>query len=85
MFVLFAGLATTALALFGVYAVNAASDEFFIMGWYAAYVIPIGAMLVGLVASSGYGLASWLQGGRISSFMLWGIVAMQALAYFGGQ
>ena len=36
MFVLFAGLATAARALFGVYAVNAASDEFFIMGWYAA-------------------------------------------------
>ena len=85
MFVLFAGLATTALALFGVYAASTASVDFFIMGWYAFYVIPIGAILVGLVASSGYGLAAWHQGVKISSFMLWGIVGTQALAYFGGQ
>jgi len=56
-----------------------------VMGWYANYVIPAGAVLVGLVASSGYGLASWLTGVKIRRKLLLTIVLLQILAYFAAQ
>jgi hypothetical protein len=83
--VLICGLVTTGLALFGVFAADRYADDFHIMGWYANYVLPIGAFLVGLVAASGYGVASWLSGTKITRGLLWTIVALQILAYFGAQ
>ncbi len=80
--VLVAGLATTALALLGVWA---AGDDFNIMGWYGYYVIPAGALLVGLVAGSGYGVASWLTGVRISRNLLLMVLLLQVVAYFTAQ
>lgn len=82
--VLGAGLITTALALFGVYLLNAQGGEN-IMGWYANYVIPVGAILVGLVAASGYGLASWFAGVKITKGLLVTIVLLQIAAYFAAQ
>jgi hypothetical protein len=52
-------------ALVGVYLLATNTKDFNIMGWYANYVLPIGALLVGLVASSGYGIASWITGQKI--------------------
>lgn len=83
--VLGAGLATTALALLGVWAINQSSDDFNIMGWYGYYVIPAGALLVGLVAGSGYGIASWFTGVRISRNLLLGVLLLQVAAYFVAQ
>lgn len=83
--VLGAGLATTALALLGVWAANQASDDFNIMGWYGYYVIPAGALLVGLVAGSGYGVASWMTGVRISRNLLLAVLFLQVAAYFVAQ
>ncbi len=83
--VIVAGLITTALALFGVWAANQASDSFNIMSWYGYYIIPIGAVLVGLVAGSGYGIASWVTGVRISRSLLWVVIFLQVLAYFLAQ
>jgi hypothetical protein len=80
--VLISGLITTALALLGVYALDRYTDDFHIMGWYANRVIPVGALLVGLVAASGYGIVSWLSGVKITRGLLWLIVALQVLAYF---
>ena len=51
------------------------------MGWYLDYVIPAGAMLVGLVAGSGYGGASWVTGRKIQRRLLVTIVVLQLLAY----
>src|SRR5581483_8432529 len=48
--VLAAGLASTVVALVGVMLISHYGDEN-VMGWYANYVIPAGAVLVGLVAS----------------------------------
>ncbi len=79
-----AGLITTTLALLGVYLLNTHGGEN-IMGWYANYVIPIGAILVGLVAASGYGLASWFAGVKITKGLLWTIVFLQVAAYFAAQ
>ena len=84
MLVLISGLATTALALLGVYVLDAKAD-FHIMGWYANYVLPIGAVVVGVVASCGYGLASWFSGIKITRSLLWIILAFQLAAYFAAQ
>lgn len=83
--VIVAGLITTGLALFGVWAANQASDTFNIMSWYGYYIIPIGAILVGLVAGSGYGIASWVTGVRISRTLLLVVVGLQVTAYFLAQ
>src|SRR5438445_9530105 len=79
--VLFYGLASTALALFGVYLLDRTTTDFHIMGWYANYVLPIGALIVGIVASSGYGLASWFSGIKITRGLLWLVLGLQFLAY----
>jgi hypothetical protein len=79
------GLVTTALALFGVYFLATNTDDFNIMGWYANYVLPIGALLVGLAAASGYGIASWLTGQKITKNLLWLVLALQVAAWFAGQ
>jgi len=75
---------TTLGALVGVWALNAFGDEN-IMGWYGNYIIPVGAILVGLVASSGYGIASWVIGVKIRKHLLWTILGIQVLAYFAAQ
>ena len=83
--VLLAGLLTTALTLFAVHWLDANTDDFHIMGWYANYVLPVGALIVGLAAGSGYGIASWSSGVKIGRSLLWIIVGLQAAGYFGAQ
>jgi len=83
--VLLSGLATTALALVGVYLLSTNVDDFNIMGWYANYVLPIGPLIVGFVAASGYGIASWVTGQKITRNLLWTVLALQVAAYFVGQ
>jgi hypothetical protein len=83
--VLISGLATTALALLGIYVLDVNVTDFNIMGWYANYVIPAGAIIVGIVAASGYGLASWFSGIKITSRLLWTVLALQLFAYFAAQ
>jgi len=83
--VLVCGLATTALALLGVYILDRKADDFHIMGWYANYILPVGAVIVGVVASSGYGLASWFSGIKITRSLLWIVLALQLGAYFAAQ
>ena len=84
-FVLFCGLATTALALFGVYVLDRTATDFHIMGWYANYILPVGSLIVGVAASSGYGLASWFSGIKITRALLWMVLGLQALAYLAAQ
>jgi hypothetical protein len=83
--VLLSGLATTALALVGVYLLSTSTDDFNIMGWYADYVLPVGPLIVGFVAASGYGIASWRTGQKITRSLLWTVLALQVVAYFAGQ
>jgi hypothetical protein len=85
MLVLLAGVGTSAATLGLLYAVNALFPEFHLMGWYANFVIPLGAMLVGLVAGSGYGVASWMTGAKISKGLLFQIVLLQIAVYFFSQ
>ena len=80
-----AGLVTSALALGGVYWLAWTSEDFYIMGWYAMYVLPIGAILVGVVAGSGYGLMSWFQGRKLGGGILVMVVVLLVAAFAGAQ
>jgi hypothetical protein len=82
--VIAAGLITTLLSLAG-FAWLAANTDFNVMGWYLWYVVPIGALIVGFSAGSGYGLASWLSGRKISGAVLGAVLVLQAGAYAGAQ
>jgi len=83
--VIISGLITTALALAGVYVLDIAASDFNIMGWYADYILPVGALIVGLIAASGYGLASWLSGVKITRSLLLIVLVLQLAAYFAAQ
>jgi hypothetical protein len=83
--VILSGIITTGLALLGVYVLDVSLDDFHIMGWYADYVLPVGALIVGLAASSGYGLASWFSGVKITRSLLWIVLGLQLGAYFAAQ
>src|SRR5687767_7603129 len=85
LFVLQCGILTSVLALAGVYWLNKKATDFHIMGWYANYIIPAGALIVGLVAGSGYGIASWVTGVRIRRKLLWTVVLLQTGAYLGAE
>jgi hypothetical protein len=82
--VLLSGLLTTALSLIGVYLLNTYTDMH-LMGLYADYVIPAGAMIVGAAAASGYGVASWISGVKITKSLLWMVLGLQLLAYWSAQ
>jgi hypothetical protein len=84
MAVVACGVLSTALVLLGVYVVQAYENEN-IMGWYANYVIPAGAIIVGLAASTGYGIASWATGVKIRRGLLGVIVGLQLFAYFAAH
>jgi hypothetical protein len=55
------------------------------MGVYLNYIIPIGAIGVGLAAGSGYGLASWLRGIKIIKRLLYVVAGLQVGTYFLAQ
>ncbi|MFL5245560.1 MAG: hypothetical protein ACJ8FY_25980 [Gemmataceae bacterium] len=79
--VLMSGVLTSAITLAGVYWLGRNTDDFYIMGWYANYVIPAGAIIVGIAAASGYAVASWLTGTRISRGLLLAVLLLQTGAY----
>jgi len=80
-----AGLATTALTLFVIFWLARQIVDFDIMGWYWLFIIPVGAILVGIGAGSGYGFMSWVKGRKVSGSLLAVIVALLALAYVVAQ
>jgi hypothetical protein len=82
--VLLAGALSTALALVGVWAIARFTDEN-VMGWYANYVLPVGPLLVGLVASSGFALGSYWSGAKITGPLLWMMLAILVAGYALGQ
>src|SRR6185369_13277737 len=83
--VMLAGVITTALTVLGVWWLDNNTTDFNVMGWYADYVIPAGALLVGMAAGSGYGIASYLTGYRIRRGLLLAVLAVQLGAYAAAQ
>ncbi|MEE8408332.1 MAG: hypothetical protein V3T05_01880 [Myxococcota bacterium] len=80
-----AGILTTVVALGLVYAINSASDDINVMGYYLWFIVPIGAIIVGLIAGSGYGIASWFSGLKISGVLLWIVFGLLLASYFAAQ
>jgi hypothetical protein len=83
--ILLAGVASTALTLFGVFLLAKADPDFNIMGWYGLVIIPVGAILVGIASGSGYGLVSWLTGRKVGGGLLVAILVLLVLAYGAAQ
>jgi len=85
VWIIIAGLATTALTLLGVFLLSNADKDFEIMGWYALFIIPAGAILVGIASGSGYGLVSWITGRKINGKLLAMILVLLVVSYAAAQ
>jgi hypothetical protein len=83
--VLLSGVVTTVLALLGVWWLDNNTTGWHVMGWYGDYVIPAGALIVGVTAGLGYGVASYLTGLRIRRGLLLCVLALQLAAYAAAQ
>jgi hypothetical protein len=83
--VLQTGLITTGLALFGVFVLANRINDSRVMSMYVLTWIPAGALLVGVIAGSGYLLAAWWFGVGVGPGMLAGILLLQLSAYFMAQ
>jgi hypothetical protein len=81
--VLASGVVTTALALAGVLALAHRGTN--VMGWYANYVIPAGALVVGACAASGFAIGAWLTGLKMTRRLVVAVVALLAVSYFVAQ
>lgn len=81
--VLACGVVTTAIALAGVFALGQRGT--LIMGWYANYVIPAGALLVGACAASGFAAGAWLTGLKMSKRLTIAVCVLLATSYFVAQ
>ncbi len=78
---LLGGLVTTAAAMAGVYWAEAWLGEP-VMSAYVYHLIPIGAIVIGLVAASGYLLTGHRMGLKVGHMSVWVFVALQVVAYF---
>jgi len=77
------GALTTALTLACVLALAHSGTN--VMGWYANFVIPVGALLVGICAASGYALAAWFTGLKLTRSLVLGILGLLAASYMLAQ
>jgi len=84
VWVVIAGLITTALSLAGVYELQV-HEDLNIMGWYGDYVIPLGAVMVGMAASSGYVLMSLCLGLKIRKGLMGTILILMLASYFAAE
>ena len=82
--ILSAGLVTTAIAMLGVHIAEAIFHES-VLSIYVYHIFPVGALIVGLFAGSGYWLAVALLNARLSKPRVWFLVTLQIVAYFLAQ
>src|SRR5207245_465181 len=47
--------------------------------------VPVGAIVIGVIASSGYALGAWWSGVRVRGGLLLTILLLQLIAYFAAQ
>lgn len=85
LIVLIAGVATAIGSLGLLFILSVVFPNFAAMGFYIEGVIPLGAILVGIVAGSGYGIASWVTGCKISRGLLVTVILLQVAVYFIAQ
>lgn len=81
--VLLAGAAATLAALLLNHLLLAARLD--VMSWHLNYLIPIGALGLGFIATAGFGLATWYGGHRVTAPLLLAGAAVLALGYWGSE
>ncbi len=81
--VLAAGAVTTLIAFAIVFALAKSGTN--VMGWYVNWILPAGAIFVGVIAASGYAIAAWMTGLRMTTRMGWSVVGQLVLSYFIAQ
>lgn len=77
------GVATSALALWGVHLLNENGEN--IMGWYANGIIPAGALIVGVASGLGYAIGSRFLNVKLSKAFVWGMITTGLLDYVAAQ
>ncbi len=83
LFAFLAGLVTSALTLVGVY--YCWQNDFDPMSWTWFFVIPVGALLTGLLAGSGYVVAAlWLEYRPTVSFVV-SVAFLQVMVYMAAM
>lgn len=85
IWVMVCGLATTALTLGAVSWLARVDDDLRLMSWYVWFFVPVGAMIVGVCAGSGYGIASWRTGRRVGGGLLAAVLVAQVVGYGAAQ
>ena len=83
LLVYFCGIATSVLALWGVDKMNESGEN--IMGWYANGIIPVGALIVGVVSGLGYALGSRFLNVKLSKTFVTGMIVTGLLDYVAAQ
>jgi len=81
LLVILCGLVTTMVTLVIIYLCH--RNGFQPMSLYIFLIVPVGAILVGILAGSGYALASWWTGAKIGGGLLALVLLLQVAAYFG--
>jgi hypothetical protein len=82
--ILSAGLITTALALLGDHVIQTRYHES-VLSFYFYHFVPVGALLVGVAAASGYWIAVAILNARVGKRRVALLAALQVAAYFVGQ
>ena len=85
LLVLTAGVVTAIGSLALLFILGIIFPNFSLMGFYLEGIIPAGALLMGIVAGSGYGIASWLTGSKIGRGLLVAVIVLQVAVYFLSQ
>lgn len=85
LLVILAGIGTSLGTLASLYVLEQMAPAVNVMGWYVNFIIPGGAMLVGFLAGSGYGFASWLTGAKIGKGLMLQVLLLQVACYFLAQ
>lgn len=81
--VLLAGAATTAAALALHHVLLRTGVD--VMGFSLNFLLPVGALLLGLIATIGFGVAAWQGGRRIDRVILLGGLVVLLGGYLGGE
>lgn len=83
--VVFAAGLVTSLATIALVWVLGSSAELNVMGFYLWFIVPIGAIIAGLLAGSGYGIAARVLGVKVVVAALVVIGVLQLLIYMGAK
>ena len=83
LLVYFCGLGTTLLTLWMVMYMNDGGEN--IMGWYGNGIIPVGALIVGVLSGLGYALGSRFLQVKLSRGFVMGMIATGVLDYVALQ